>query len=52
MGSVINRRDFPAVIEQARQGVFVLAPKVAIPVNAPTVNVGMLLGEAALTVLL
>ena len=49
MGSVIKRRDFLAVIGQARQGVFVFAPKVAVPVNAPIVNVGILLGEAALT---
>ena len=49
MGSVIKRRDFTAVVGQARQGVFVLAPKVAVPVAAPTVNVGTLLGEAALT---
>lgn len=49
MGSVIKRIDFPAVIGQARQGVFVLAPKVPVPVTAPTVNVGILLGEKALT---
>lgn len=45
MGVVINRRDFSAVIEQARQGVFVLAPKVTVPVNAPVVNIGLMLGE-------
>ena len=49
MGSVIKRRYFPEVIGQARQGVFVLAPKVPVPVTAPTVNVGILLGEKALT---
>ena len=42
MGSVIKRRDFPAVIGQARQGVFVLAPKVTVPVNAPTVGIRIL----------
>ena len=45
MGTVIKRRDFPAVIEQGRQGVFVLAPKVTIPVNATFVNIGLTLGE-------
>lgn len=45
MGAVIKRRDFPAVIEQARQGVFVLAPKVIVPVAAPIVNIGLMLGE-------
>lgn len=45
MGTVIKRRDFLAVIEQARQGVFVLAPKVALPVNATFVNIGLTLGE-------
>lgn len=49
MGTVIKRRDFPAVVRQSQQGVFVLAPKVTVPVDAPAVNVGMLLGEAALT---
>ncbi|NCB25598.1 MAG: BREX-3 system P-loop-containing protein BrxF [Bacteroidia bacterium] len=45
MGTVIKRRDFPAVIEQARQGVFVLAPNVTVPVNATFVNIGLTLGE-------
>ena len=45
MGTVIKRRDFPAVIEQAQQGVFVLAPKVTVPVTAPVVNIGLMLGE-------
>ena len=45
MGTVIKRRDFPAVIEQARQGVFMLAPKVTVPVNATFVNIGLILGE-------
>jgi len=45
MGTVIKRRDFPVVIEQARQGVFVLAPKVTVPVTAPVVNIGLTLGE-------
>ena len=45
MGTVIKRRDFPAVIEQARQGVFLLAPKVTVPVTAPVVNIGLRLGE-------
>lgn len=45
MGTIIKRRDFPAVIERARQGVFILAPKVTVPVNAAVVNVGLLLSE-------
>lgn len=45
MGTVIKRRDFLAIIEQARQGVFVLAPKVTMPVNATFVNIGLTLGE-------
>ena len=45
MGTVIKRRDFPAVIEQARQGVFVLAPNVTVPVSATFVNIGLTLGE-------
>ena len=45
MGTVIKRRDFPAVIEQARQGVFMLAPKVTVPLTAPVVNIGLMLGE-------
>lgn len=45
MGTVIKRRDFPAVIEQVQQGVFVLAPKVAVPVNSTFVNIGLMLGE-------
>lgn len=45
MGTFIKRRDFPAVIEQARQGMFVLAPKVTVPVIAPVVNIGLMLGE-------
>ena len=45
MGTVIKRRDFPAVIEQAQQGVFVLAPKVTVPVTTPVVNIGLMLGE-------
>lgn len=45
MGTVIKRQDFPTVIEQTQQGVFILAPKVAVPVNAVVVNVGLLLGE-------
>lgn len=45
MGTVIKRRDFPAVIEQARQGVFVLAHNVTVPVNAIFVNIGLTLGE-------
>ena len=49
MGTVIKRRDFPTVVKQARQGVFVLAPKVTVPIDAPAVNVGILLGEAAMT---
>lgn len=45
MGIIIKRRDFPTIIEQTRQGVFVLAPKVAVPVNATFVNIGLMLGE-------
>ena len=45
MGTIIKRRDFPAVIEHARQGVFVLAPKVPVPMNATFVNIGLTLGE-------
>ena len=45
MGNVIRRRDFLTVIEQARQGLFVLAPKVTVPVNATFVNIGLTLGE-------
>ncbi|MDD4496022.1 MAG: BREX-3 system P-loop-containing protein BrxF [Eubacteriales bacterium] len=45
MGTVIERRDLSAVIKQALQGVFVLAPNVTVPVNASVVNVGLLLGE-------
>ena len=45
MGAIIKRRDFPAVIKQARQGVFVLAPKVTVPITASVVNIGLLLGE-------
>ena len=45
MGTVIKRRDFPVVIEQTRQGVFVLAPKVTVPVNTTVVNIGLILGE-------
>ncbi len=45
MGTVINRRDFPVVIVQAHQGVFVLAPKVTVPVTAPVVNIGLMLSE-------
>lgn len=45
MGATIKRRDFPAVIKQARQGVFVLAPNVTVPITASVVNIGLLLGE-------
>lgn len=45
MGTVIKRRDFPTVIEQVRQGVFVLAPKVTVPVDVSFVNIGLMLGE-------
>jgi hypothetical protein len=45
MGAVVKRRDFPAIIKQTRQSVFVLAPKVTVPVAAPVVNVGLLLSE-------
>jgi len=45
MGTVIKRRDFPKIIDQAQQGVFVLAPKLAVPVNATFVNIGLMLSE-------
>jgi len=45
MGSYINRRDFQAVIKQVQQGVFVLTPKIQVPVKAIVVNIGLLLGE-------
>ena len=45
MGTVIKRRDFPTVIKQAQQGVFVLAPKVTVPVKSTFVNIGLMLGE-------
>ena len=45
MGTILKRRDFPSVIQQAQQGVFVLAPKVTVPVNATFVNIGLILGE-------
>jgi hypothetical protein len=45
MGAVIRRRDFPAVIERTRQGVFVLGPNVTAPAAAPAVNIGLELGE-------
>lgn len=45
MGAVIKRRDLLAVIEQAQQGLFVLDPKVTVPVNAPVMNIGLVLGE-------
>ena len=45
MGTIIKRRDFPTVIEQAQQGVFVLAPKVIVPVNSTFINIGLMLGE-------
>jgi hypothetical protein len=50
MGTTIKRRDFPAVIKQTRQGVFVLAPNMTAPVNASVVNVGLLLSERMLRV--
>ena len=45
MGTVIKRRDFLAVIEQERQGLFILVPKVIVPLTAPVVNIGLMLGE-------
>lgn len=50
MGTTIKRRDFPAVIKQTRQGVFVLAPNVTVPVNTSVVNVGLLLSDRMLRV--
>lgn len=45
MGAVIKRRDFLAITEQVQQGLFVLDPKVAGPVNSPVVNIGLMLSE-------
>jgi len=45
MGAAIKRRNFPVVINQKRQGVFLLAPDVTVPVNTSIVNVGLLLSE-------
>lgn len=45
MGTVVKRRDFTVVIDQAQQGVFVLDSKVTVPMNTPVVNIGLLLGE-------
>jgi hypothetical protein len=45
LGTIIKRRNLKAVIEQVSQGVFILAPKVAVPINAPVVNVGLQLSE-------
>lgn len=45
MGVVISRRDLPAAIGQARQGVFVLGPKVAAPANSFVINIGLTLGR-------
>ena len=45
MGTVIKRRDFETIIEHARQGVFVLGPNVTVPVRAPVVNIGLILGD-------
>jgi len=45
MGTIIKRKDFSAVIERARQGVFIMAPKVTVSINAPVVNVGLQLSE-------
>jgi len=45
MGTVVKRRDFPEVIDQAQQGVFVLDSKVTAPMTAPVVNIGLLLSE-------
>jgi len=45
MGTIIKRRDFRDVIEYAQQGVFVLAPRVTVPVDAAFMNIGLLLSE-------
>lgn len=50
MGTTIRRRDFPTVIKQTRQGVFVLASNVTVPVNTSVVNVGLLLSDRMLSV--
>ena len=44
MGVIIKQKDFTTVIEQVRQGIFVLAPKVSVPVTSPVLNIGLLLG--------
>ncbi len=45
MGAVISRRDFPAIIKKAQQGVFLLASKVNAPTETVAVNIGLLLSE-------
>lgn len=45
MGTIIKRRDFPKVIEQVQQGLFVLSTKVNVPVNVTFVNIGLILSE-------
>ena len=45
MGTIIKRRDFPKVIEQVQQGLFVLSNKVNVPVNVTFVNIGLILSE-------
>jgi hypothetical protein len=45
MGTIIKRRDFPKVIEQVQQGLFVLSTKVNVPVNVTSVNIGLILSE-------
>lgn len=45
MGTIIKRRDFPKVIEQVQQGLFVLSNKVNVPLNVTFVNIGLILSE-------
>lgn len=48
MGTVLKKREFSMVIEQLQQGVFLLAPKVTVPVISFDINVGLILGERML----
>lgn len=48
MGTIIRKREFSMAIEQVQQGLFVLAPKVAVPISSGYVNVGLILGKRLL----
>ena len=49
MGAVIKRKDFPKVIEQVQQCLFVMSNKVTFPANVTFVNIGLLLSERMLS---